>query len=445
MKLARNGLLCAVLGASLYAIAAPAWQEGVTYTAGTVVTYNGKDYKALVTHTAYVGTNWNPASTPTLWAATGGTSSPAPTPAPAATPAPSPSGGSCSSTTWTRGVNYSLGTVVNYNGSYYKLVNTGSNGSDGTDPTISTWYWQPTTCSGGTSPTPVPTPAPTPKPTPAPTPTPSGCSATVWTRGVNYSLGTVVNYNGSYYKLVNTGSNGSDGTDPTISTWYWQPTTCSGGTSPTPTPGTGGGSFIVSEATFNQMFPNRNPFYTYQGLVTALSAYPAFANTGGTTVSKQEAAAFLANVDQETGALQYIREINTNNWPLYCSSGNCGGKQYYGRGPMQLSWDYNYSAAGAALGIDLLNNPDLVATDSAIAWKTAIWYWMTQRGQTARTPHDAMISGAGFGETIRAINGGIECNQAGGTLGNQEMNNRVNFYITFTNLLGVTAGTNLGC
>ncbi|OLZ74876.1 hypothetical protein AV521_03925, partial [Streptomyces sp. IMTB 2501] len=54
--------------------------------------------------------------------------------------------------------------------------------------------------------------------------------------------------------------------------------------------------FVVSEAQFDQMFPNRNSFYTYSGLVQALSAYPGFANTGSDTVKKQEAAAFLANV-----------------------------------------------------------------------------------------------------------------------------------------------------
>jgi predicted chitinase len=261
-----------------------------------------------------------------------------------------------------------------------------------------------------------------------------GCNAVTWTRGVNYGLGTVVLFppNGQYYKVVNVGSNGSDATDPTISTWYWQPTACGGG-----------GGFVVSEVLFNQMFPSRIAFYNYQGLVAALGAYPAFATSGNDTVKRQEAAAFLANIDHESGGLRYVREINTANWNSYCSSGNCGGRQYYGRGPTQLSWDYNYRAAGDALGIDLLGNPDLVATDSAIAWKTAIWFWMTQRSAAPRTPHDAMVQGAGFGETIRAINGGIECNASG--LGNQQMRARVDKYLEFTRLLGVPAGNNLTC
>ena len=268
------------------------------------------------------------------------------------------------------------------------------------------------------------------------------CNAVTWSAGINYTLGTVVRYapNGNYYKLVNAGTNGSDGTDPTISTWYWQPTQCdnSGG-------GSSGGSFVVSEALFNQMFPSRNSFYTYAGLVSALSAYPQFATESNASVARQEAAAFLANVSHETSGLVYIREVNQANWNSYCQPvGSCGNLQYYGRGPLQLSWNYNYSAAGNALGLDLLHNPDLVATNSAVAWKTALWFWMTQSGQTALTPHQAISGGQGFGATIRAINGGIECNAIG--VGHDEMQDRVNIYTNFTRLLGVSTGSGaLGC
>ncbi|MBN1412420.1 MAG: family 16 glycosylhydrolase, partial [Spirochaetales bacterium] len=44
------------------------WVCGVYYAAGTVVTYLGNTYVALVGHTAYCGANWNPADTPSLWA-----------------------------------------------------------------------------------------------------------------------------------------------------------------------------------------------------------------------------------------------------------------------------------------------------------------------------------------------------------------------------------------
>lgn len=35
------------------------------------------------------------------------------------------------------------------------------------------------------------------------------------------------------------------------------------------------------------------------------------------------------------------------------------GHSYYGRGFVQITWDYNYKSVGKRLGIDLYNNPDL--------------------------------------------------------------------------------------
>jgi hypothetical protein len=204
----------------------------------------------------------------------------------------------------------------------------------------------------------------------------------------------------------------------------------------------GTGGFVVSEAQFDQMFPNRNSFYTYSGLVSALSAYPAFATTGGGTVESQEAAAFLANVDHETGGLVYINEVDQSGNYCAAESYGCpaGTYAYYGRGPLQISWNFNYEAAGNALGIDLLDNPNLVSTNAAISWETALWYWMTATGGGSVTSHQAMVSGAGFGDTIRAIND-IECN--GGNTA--EMQDRVNDYESFTSILGVSPGGNLTC
>ena len=106
-----------------------------------------------------------------------------------------------------------------------------------------------------------------------------------------------------------------------------------------------------------------------------------------------------------------------------------------------MSWNFNYKAAGDALGIDLLNNPDLVATDAAVAWKTGLWYWMTQNGPGSMTAHHAMVNRAGFGETIRSINGSLECDGRNP----DQMHSRVNAYRRFTQILGVAAGANLTC
>ncbi len=215
-------------------------------------------------------------------------------------------------------------------------------------------------------------------------------------------------------------------------------------------PGGGGGTppggFVVSEAQFNQMFPGRNGFYTYSGLVAATSAYPGFAKTGSDTVKKQEAAAFLANVAHETGNLVYIVEQNTSNYPHYCDFSQpygcpAGQAAYYGRGPIQLSWNFNYKAAGDALGIDLLNNPWQVEQNAAVAWKTGLWYWNTQSGPGTMTPHNAMVNGAGFGQTIRSINGSLECDGRNPA----QVQSRVDSYNRFVGILGVPAGNNVYC
>ena len=45
------------------------WVEGASYTAGQIVSYQGKQYRCLQAHTAYVGAGWTPATSPTLWQA----------------------------------------------------------------------------------------------------------------------------------------------------------------------------------------------------------------------------------------------------------------------------------------------------------------------------------------------------------------------------------------
>ncbi|MFF4401712.1 chitinase [Streptomyces sp. NPDC001480] len=205
------------------------------------------------------------------------------------------------------------------------------------------------------------------------------------------------------------------------------------------------GGFVVSKAQYNKMFPHHKKLYTYEGLVKAMKAFPAFAHTGDAKTKKREAAAFLANVSHETSGLIYINEQNKANWPTYCQQEpyGCpaGQSAYHGRGPLQISWNYNYKAAGDAVHIDLLNHPNLAATNPVVTWKLALWYWMTQYGPGTMTPHHAMVKSGGFGETIRSINGAIECN--GGNPA--EMKDRVAKYKKFTKMLHVGAGAHLSC
>lgn len=273
---------------------------------------------------------------------------------------------------------------------------------------------------------------------PAP-PAGAATCATPWNASTAYNGGAVVSRGGHNWSAKWWTQNEPPGT---AAVWTDQGA-CGGGT-PTDPPDPGG--FVVSQAQFDQMFPGRNSFYSYSGLTTAIAAFPAFAGTGSATVRKQEAAAFLANVSHETGGLVYIVEQNTANYPHYCDATQpygcpAGQAAYYGRGPIQLSWNFNYKAAGDALGINLLNDPWQVERNASVAWKTALWYWMTQNGPGTMTPHAAMVNSRGFGETIRSINGSLECN--GGNPG--QVQSRVTAYQRFTQILGVAPGGNLSC
>jgi predicted chitinase len=202
---------------------------------------------------------------------------------------------------------------------------------------------------------------------------------------------------------------------------------------------------LVSRQLYESTFPDRNSLYSYEGLVIATQQYPSFCNQGSDEQRKREAAAFLANIAHETGNLQYIEEQNQENWPHYCDPNNntypCApGKTYQGRGPIQLSWNYNYGACGQAIGKDLLNQPELVSTDSVISFMSALWFWMTPQPPKSSC-HNA-ISESGFGMTINIINGGIECGKGQQT---PQAQHRIQLYQQFTTMLGVTPGDNLSC
>ena len=134
-------------------------------------------------------------------------------------------------------------------------------------------------------------------------------------------------------------------------------------------------------------------------------------------------------------------------------------RSYYGRGVIQLSWNYNYGAFSAWLydnGIlsdtitardTLLKRPDYIATKGDLSIMSGIWFWMTPQGAKPSS-HDVMhgnvynvsksakdrglpqrndggnISAASgdstnqavmayrLGTVINIVNGGLECNKA---------------------------------
>ncbi|KAG5530507.1 hypothetical protein RHGRI_025451 [Rhododendron griersonianum] len=196
---------------------------------------------------------------------------------------------------------------------------------------------------------------------------------------------------------------------------------------------------IVTDAFFNGIIDQAaascagKGFYSRSVFLQVADSYPLFGREGSIDDSKREIAAAFAHFTHET-----FQEIDGPSKD-YCDENNTqypcvAGKGYYGRGPIQLSWNFNYGPAGNSIGFDGLNNPDLVATDPIIAFKTALWYWMN-------FVHSIIVSGQGFGETIRAINGALECNGGNPTT----VNARVGYYTEYCNQLGVAPGDNLYC
>ncbi|XP_071736265.1 endochitinase EP3-like [Rutidosis leptorrhynchoides] len=198
---------------------------------------------------------------------------------------------------------------------------------------------------------------------------------------------------------------------------------------------------IVTDAFFNGIIDQSDAsckgrgFYSRATFLDAVGKYAQFGKDGSADDSKREIAAFFAHVTHETGHFCYIEEIDGPSKD-YCDESNtqypCNpSKGYYGRGPLQLSWNYNYGPAGQSIGFDGLNNPDVVATDPSTSFKAALWFWM-------KNVHS--VIGQGFGATIRAING-IECN--GGNSG--AVTARVGYYTQYCNQFGVAPGNNLQC
>ena len=69
----------------------------------------------------------------------------------------------------------------------------------------------------------------------------------------------------------------------------------------------------------------------------------------------------LATTRHETAkTMQPIAEYGKGKGYKYGIPDSQTGKTYYGRGFVQLTWKDNYAAMGKVLGMDFVNNPDLV-------------------------------------------------------------------------------------
>lgn len=91
----------------------------------------------------------------------------------------------------------------------------------------------------------------------------------------------------------------------------------------------------------------------------------------------------LATTHHETGRrFQPIEEIGKGQGRPYGKPDPVTGHRYYGRGYVQLTWKNNYRKLGDALGVDLVNRPEL-ALDVGIALRI-IFFGMINGSFTGR-------------------------------------------------------------
>ncbi len=197
-----------------------------------------------------------------------------------------------------------------------------------------------------------------------------------------------------------------------------------------------------------------------------------FCNTGNDKNDRRELAAFFSNITKETTGgttevfsgqdnshskwgLYFLKEVNP--WSSYVASSTdypgASGKTYEGRGPIQLSWNYNYGRFSDFLYGDksvLLNNPDELSTNGVTSFKSAIWFWMTPQcpkpscHQVMHEIHDesavsysqTKMSKKGFLHTINIINGAVECRN---TSLISKVQLRADLYSYFMDKLGFSA------
>lgn len=244
---------------------------------------------------------------------------------------------------------------------------------------------------------------------------------------------------------------------------------------------------LLNKKTWNKLFPHRYgiglkdsinyipDFYSFDAFTTAAKLFPAFLSEGNEETRKKELSAFLANIAQETSGGWADAPGGYFKWGLYFLEENTGsyrstyadstktnypsveGQAYFGRGPKQISWNYNYgqfSEVWFGSKDSLLQHPDLLSKDPVISFASAIWFWLTPQ-YPKPSCHDIIIGKwvptdddfakgriPGFGATVNVINGGVEC----GNLNEQERTlYRYRYFDFFCNYFKILTGGNISC
>lgn len=248
------------------------------------------------------------------------------------------------------------------------------------------------------------------------------------------------------------------------------------------------------QAVFNDISSQQNPNdlvagkYSVDALVAAFANNNFFDPTLTTTQQVYNITAFLANSGHETGSgyppspsvttktgWQYLTELNTGGaWStdgqgtlIKGSIADCQNNYidklqpynaqscYYGRGSMQLSWNYNYTVydanSGSNIAKGVFNDPDMIvrsttALPSGLLWDSGAWFWSSLSQKL--TPGSSR-PGAYFGlddpskyntsdpmgKAINVVNGKLECNP-----GNVYAMDRIYRFIAWLPLVAQAAG-----
>jgi len=118
-------------------------------------------------------------------------------------------------------------------------------------------------------------------------------------------------------------------------------------------------------------------------------------------------AAFLAQIGHESGRLKYVRELwgPTPAQSRYEGRADLGntvpgdGFKYRGRGLIQTTGRENYLKTGMALGLDLINQPELLEQPEHAA-NSAAWFWEAHG-------LNELADAGDFIRITRRINGGV--------------------------------------
>ncbi len=164
----------------------------------------------------------------------------------------------------------------------------------------------------------------------------------------------------------------------------------------TASPAAGDGSGVSAEQLM-QIVPQLDA-----GQAPAIASHLNQAMAEANIDTPQRQAMFIAQLAHESGGFRYMEEIASG--AAYEGRADLGntqpgdGVRYKGRGYIQVTGRHNYGEAGRALGLDLINNPELAAQPENAA-RIAAWYW------GSRSINDAADAGD-FVRATRLINGG---------------------------------------